>query len=164
MGPMYAMIIFMLAGVAVVAMILFSRNRKQQLLHEERMAALEKGGTIPVIEPRPWSPRVYLLRGLIWSFCGISVIVCLLGLAVASHRPVTASMMAYQAKTLSDTTGISREEANRIVEKDAAEHGDQPPAAIALLGVIPLSVGLAYLVFYHSGDSRKAAGEARTET
>jgi cadmium resistance protein CadD (predicted permease) len=39
------------------------------------------------------------------------------------------------------------------------------PLGIALLGVIPLAVGLAYLVFYFTDDSRKRlAAEAGNPT
>jgi hypothetical protein len=121
---------------------------------------------LPAFEPeRPWSPRVYLLRGLIWSFCGAALFVCLLGLAAASRRPESASSMAWQAKTLTDTLGISREEAKQLVEKDAASHPHGMSDEVAFLGVMPLAVGLAYLVFYFTGEWRKPAGrEAVAQT
>ena len=40
-----------------------------------------------------------------------------------------------------------------MVDKDSAKKG--MPAGVALLGVVPLAVGLAYLVFYFTDDSRK---------
>ncbi len=147
------------AGLFIVLAVLYTRARKQQLLHQERMAALEKGVAVPAPEPeQPFTARVYLLRGLIWSFCGTAIVVCLLGLAAARHRPQSAYDMAFEAKRLSDTAGISREEAQRIVEKDAASQVNGMPASVALLGLIPLSIGLAYLVFYYTGESRKPAG------
>jgi len=165
MGPEFVLLSLTLAGLVITLCVLYSRARNQQLAHEERMAALDKGVTVPPMPPqRPWSPRVYLLRGLIWSFCGAALIICLLGLASASpsHRGVSAMNMAFDAKRLMDMTGISREEANRIVEKDAAQQSEKPPAAIALLGLIPLSVGLAYLVFYYTGE-RHSPEEPRGE-
>jgi hypothetical protein len=152
------LVLFMTVGLVVTLAILFSRNRSQQLLHEERMAALEKGVAVPPVAPRrPWSPRVYLLRGLIWSFVGGAVIVCLLGLAAVPHRGESAANMAFEARRLSDEAGVSREEAKRLVEKDYAEGRNGMPASVAFLGLLPLSVGLAYLVFYYTGESRKPA-------
>ena len=154
MGPEFVMIFFAATGLVIVGMVLFSRNRKQQLMHEERMAAFEKGVAVPPVqEARPWSPRVYLLRGLIWSFVGAASIVCLLGVAASSRRPLSASDQAFEAKRLSDVAGISYQEAIRLVEKDGGLHHDGPTEAIALLGLIPLAVGMAYLVFYYTGSS-----------
>ncbi len=159
------MLTLLLFALVLTLAILFLRNRKQQLLHVERMAALEKGVALPAIEPQgPWSPRVYLLRGLIWSFCGVALFVCLLGLAAASRRPESASSMAWQAKTLTDSLGISREEAKQLVEKDQSSHVSGMQPTVALLGLMPLAVGLAYLVFYYTDESRKPGGGAGAET
>jgi hypothetical protein len=154
------------AALSLVLVFLFMRNRRHQLLHIERMAALEKGVSLPAIQPeRPWSPRVYLLRGLVWSFCGAALLICLLGLAAGSRRPESASGMAFEARRLSDEAGISREEAKQIVEKDAASHTIGLPPSVALLGLMPLAVGLAYLIFYYTGESpKRASGEAGVET
>jgi hypothetical protein len=159
MAPEFVMVSLMMTGLVITLVVLFSRSRKQQLAHEERMAALEKGVAVPPIEPqRPWSTRVYLLRGLIWSFCGAAVIVCLVALAAASHRPKSASELAFEAKQLSSMADISREEAKQLVEKDAGLHDKELPTGVALIGLIPLAVGLAYLVFYYTDDSRRRPG------
>lgn len=167
MKPEFVMTAIMGVGLVIVVLVLFSRNQKQQLVHRERMVALEKGVAVPSAEPpRPWSPRVYLLRGLIWSFSGVALFICLLGLSAASRRPQSGSDRAFEARRLSDMAGISREEANRIIEKDAAQTTIGMPATIALLGLIPLAVGLAYLVFYQTGEPERsaAAAETRLET
>src|SRR5215472_10778407 len=75
------------AVLCIVALALFFRHRTQQLEHQERMAALEKGTVLPPRqEPKPWSPRVYLLRGLIWTLAGGALTVALLGAALSDHR------------------------------------------------------------------------------
>ncbi len=127
------------------------------------MAALEKGVAVPLVQPqRPWSPRVYFLRGLIWSFSGAAVIVCLLGLAAASHRTWTPTEIAWDAKQLSETLDIPREEARKLVLlKDADTHPKEMPPSVSLLGLIPLAVGLAYLVFYYTDESHKRAQSER---
>jgi hypothetical protein len=145
---------------------LYLRYRQKLMLHQERMSALEKGTAVPLgREPAPWSPRVYLLRGLIWSFSGAALIVCLLGLAWASSRPQSASFVAIRARQISSSLEIPIDQAQQIAEKDAAAQREGVPPGIALLGVIPLGVGLAYLVFYFTDDSRKRlAAEAGTPT
>lgn len=158
MTPAFGMSLVVVAGLILTLAILLSRNRKQQLLHVERMAALEKGVPVPVIEPaRPWSPRVYLLRGLIWSFSGAALMICLLGLSASPRRPTTAYDRAVEAGRLSKMTGIPLAEAEQIVTRDRTLHDDGLPASVALLGLIPLGVGLAYLVFYYTGETRTPA-------
>jgi hypothetical protein len=49
-----------------------------------------------------------------------------------------------------------------MAEKDQVARG--LPAGVAVLGVVPLAVGLAYLVFYFTDDSRKRLeAEAHSE-
>lgn len=155
--------IFMFNLLVVTLVVLYLRHRHQQMLHQERMAALEKGTAVPMERaPAPWSPRVYLLRGLIWSFSGVALVICLLGLAWATERPASAESMAWSAKTLSQTLDMPLEQARQIVEKDQAAHVHGMPPGVALLGLIPMGVGLAYLVFYWSDPSRKLAAEANS--
>jgi hypothetical protein len=157
------LLIFMLSGLIVVLVVLWMRHHNQQMLHEERLAALEKGvAVVPAgREPAPWSTRVYLLRGLIWSFTGAALTIGLLGASLASQRPGrpdSPEWLAMRAKSVSLSLQVPIDQAREIVAKDNEAHAketDGPPAAIALFGLIPLSVGLAYLVFYYSDESRK---------
>jgi len=155
---------FLLSILMVVLVVLFSRHRKQEMFHQERMAALEKGTSIPLgRDPAPWSPRVYLLRGLIWSFTGAALVVALLGIAWSSQRPELPSNAAYQARNLSQNLEIPLDQAQQIVEKAQSAKVNGMPTPVALLGLIPLAVGLAYLVFYYTDDSRKLLAAARPE-
>jgi hypothetical protein len=71
--------------------------------------------------------------------------------------------VAYRARTLSQNLEIPIDQAKRIIEQDQAAQG--MPAGVALLGVVPLAVGLAYLVFYYTDESRKRlAAEAPSES
>jgi hypothetical protein len=160
MDPGDWIIAFVVLCVLVVTLVvLYLRHRNQQMLHQERLTALEKGTALPVASPRaPWSPRVYLLRGLIWSFSGAALLICLLGLAVSSNRPQSAESMMWSAKNLSRNLEIPLDQARQIVEKDRATREQGMPTAVALLGLIPLAVGLAYLVFYYTDESRKNRG------
>jgi hypothetical protein len=147
---------FLLSILAVVLAVLLSRHRKQQMLHQERMAALEKGTAIPLgPTPAPWSSRGYLLRGLIWSLTGAALVICLFGISMSSQRPESTQAKAWRAQSVARSLDIPLDQAKQMVEKDAAAEVHGMPAAVALLGLIPLSVGLAYLVFYYSDESRK---------
>jgi hypothetical protein len=163
-GALIVALAAFLTFVLVLA-VLYLRYRQKLMLHQERMSALEKGTSIPLgPEPAPWSPRVYLLRGLIWSFSGAALIVCLLGLAWSSQRPQSAEFVAMRAREISRYLEIPIDQARQIAEKDQAERQGMP-LGIALLGVMPLAVGLAYLVFYFNDDSRKRlAAEAGDAT
>ena len=164
MAILVALVAFLV--LALVLAMLYSRYRQKLMLHQERMSALEKGTSIPLgPEPAPWSPRVYLLRGLIWTFSGAALIVCLLGLAWASSRPQSATLVAMRAREISRSLEIPIDQARQIAEKDGAAERQGMPLGIALLGVIPLAVGLSYLVFYFTDDSRKRlAAEAGNPT
>ncbi len=168
MGPIAAMCLICFSALVVVLAVLQTRFRNLQLLHQERMAALEKGVPVPVARAlAPWSPRVYLLRGLIWSASGLAIMICLLGLAAASaHHPESTESRMWRAKTLTQNLGISMDQAQQIVDKDQEIDDRRVPLSIALLGLIPLGVGIAYLIFYYSDESRKnpQAGTAAAQS
>ena len=152
--------LMMVCGLVVVVVLLVLRQRNQQMRHQERLAAIEKGAALPPhMATAPWSPRVYLLRGLIWSFTGGAIVIALLLVAMASHRPYHESVeiLASKARNVSERLQIPIEQAREIVAKDEAERAEQndgPSPAIALFGLIPLGVGLAYIVYYRSGETR----------
>jgi hypothetical protein len=155
-------VFFLSLGLTLILVVAYLKHRKQVMLHEERMAALDKGTAIPLgRDPGPWSPRVYLLRGLIWSFSGAALIVCLLGIAWSTTRPTSAESMLWAAKNVSQNLDIPLDQARQIVEKDQSRTG--MPAGVSSLGAVPLAVGLAYLVFYFTDDSRKRLAEAPSE-
>jgi hypothetical protein len=71
-------------GVAVLAITLSYLKRKHifTLYHQERMAALDKGVDLPPLpesllseDNGPRNPRRLLLRGLVWLFLGVAVII-----------------------------------------------------------------------------------------
>jgi len=150
-----AFIFLLIAALVVILVALYLRYRNLQMFHQERIAALEKGTQIPLGHTlSPWSPRVYLLRGLLWSFGGVALIVSLLGIAAATHRPESAETTLWRAQNLVHSLNISVEEARQIAEKDRDAGQNGMPSSICLLGLIPVGVGLAYLVFYYTGDKR----------
>src|SRR3974377_115628 len=87
------LVVLMLVNLLAAAIILWALNlrfRRRELQHRERLAALEKG--VPLTFPqesekRQWSPRAYLLRGLIWLFTGATLAIFLLTVAETTRRP-----------------------------------------------------------------------------
>ncbi len=152
-------LLLMVPVLAVIFVALYVRYRNLQMFHQERLAALDKGVTIPIGHTlAPWSQRVYLLRGLLWSFAGIALIVSLLGIAAATRRTESAENTLWRAQNMAKNLNIPAEEAKQIAEKDRDARPNGMPASVSLLGLIPVGVGLAYLVFYFTGERRRPDG------
>ncbi len=80
------MIVFALAA-AVVAYLYFKhveRQRRLEVVHQERLVAMEKGIPLPELPldppsvPKPPDPRATLIHGLVWSALGFGAVVALL--------------------------------------------------------------------------------------
>ncbi len=143
-----------LMAVLVVGISLAFRYKKRELQHRERLTALEKGAALPANDgpdrqPAPWSPRAFLLRGLIWLFAGIGLGVFLLAVSLTSHRQESAWVRVNQA-TSARQNGATDAQIRQIME-------DQPargmPAGVSLLGLVPIGIGLAYLITYRAERS-----------
>ena len=154
------LVLLLIAILIMILAALYLRYRNLQMFHKERMAALEKGVPVPVGHAlAPWSPRVYLLRGLLWSFAGAALIISLLGISASTRRPESAESALWRARNLVQQYNIPETEAKQIAENDRQARQYGLPWSVALLGLIPVGVGLAYMVFYYTGD-RRSAGEA----
>ncbi|HEV2687198.1 MAG TPA: DUF6249 domain-containing protein [Bryobacteraceae bacterium] len=142
-------------AVALIVPALFFRYRKQILAHQERMAALEKGAPLPELpaEPAPWSPRVYLLRGLIWLFGGIGLAAFLLALSVTSQEQWQLSDKLFEAQRLRQAGGTEEQVKQLIDSHEVRKH---VPEGLSLIGLVPIGVGLAYLIFY-AGEKKRPA-------
>jgi hypothetical protein len=74
-----ALIVASLAAVGIAFMFLRSRERqrRQEMVHRERLAAMDKGIPLPELRfdppkvPKPADPRVPLLHGIVWLAFGI---------------------------------------------------------------------------------------------
>jgi hypothetical protein len=125
------------------------------------MAALEKGAELPAEPaerpPVPWSPRVYLLRGLVWLFTGIGLVTFLLGLSLSiGSRPVTLEDRLWHAQNLRHN-GATEEEIKQYLSEGKDSVRREMPEGIALIGLIPMGVGLAYLIYYRGEQGRPPA-------
>ena len=136
---------FCTAGVIVWHLIL--RFRKRELQHKERLAALERGMPLPdLTDVQPaWSPRPYLLKGMMWLFAGIAVVAFVGTLSITTGHPRTVEDRVWRARTLKNI-GATEEEIKQAENDTTLE--DKVPPALALLGLVPIGVGLAYLIYY----------------
>jgi len=66
-------------AAAVVAYLYFrhvERQRRLEIVHQERLAAMEKGIPLPELPldpprvPKPPDPRAFLIHGIVWSALG----------------------------------------------------------------------------------------------
>ena len=132
---------------AVVIWSLMLRYRRRELQHKERLAALEKGMQLPesIGAPPEWSARPYLLKGMMWLFGGIALAVFLAGISMSMDRPPSVEERLRRARNLRNM-GASEEEIRRV-ENDPTPQ-DRMTEAMALLGLVPIGVGLAYLIYY----------------
>jgi len=132
-----------LSAIVIICALAF-RHRRRELQHKERLAAIEKGAPLPAltdIEQRaPWTPRVYLLRGMMWLFSGIGLTLFLASLAAStSSRSVEERVMAAQRLKERGAT----DEQVRAVQNDTSL-----APGFSLIGLVPIGVGLAYLLTY----------------
>ncbi len=160
MGPEVVIILMVLSAAAIIVNALSLRHKRHELRHQERMTALEKGAELPADPPEkppvPWSPRVYLLRGLIWLFTGLGLSVFLLGLSltIVSH-PQNFEDRLWHAQNLR-RNGATEEEVKQFLNQSENQNAprNEFPAGVSMIGLIPMGVGLAYLIYYR-GESHR---------
>jgi hypothetical protein len=143
------LLFLMVTGLFVYA--LYMRFRRRELLHKERMAALEKGVALPDLTDVGAGPRIYLLRGMIWLLSGLALSVFLLALSATMQFPKSADQRFREADTIRRWGGT----ADQI---QAAQNDTGPqerlPYAVSLIGLVPIGVGAAYLIFYRAVTAR----------
>ncbi|MCW5981801.1 MAG: hypothetical protein KIT09_27190 [Bryobacteraceae bacterium] len=111
--PLLIPVIATVGLVAIVIVMLVLRGQRARMLHQERLAAIEKGIEIPpelLSDSTPLTPNACLLRGLIWTLVGAAVAVFFVAMA--------------------------------------ASEGDAELYAASAIGLVPVGVGVAYLVCY----------------
>ena len=115
-------IIAILMPIGIIAVVGHFKNKEREMIHRERMAALEKGLQPPadpgssVFTRREPGSRNYLLHGLIWLFVGLGAL---------------ASMYLFRASW-----------------EEHLPHGPLSLVPLPFLAFIPAGVGLAFLVYY----------------
>jgi len=121
------------------------RFRARELEHKRLLAAIEKGVDPPLPQSAPWTSHTYLLYGMIWLFVGISIVLGLTALAATSRRqqPWESRLAAVNDAR---QRGATQEEVQILLNAPRQEDG--LPMGIGFLGLLPIGVGLAYLIFY----------------
>lgn len=146
-------ILILAAALATPCYAFYLRYKQRELAHRERMLAIEKGVAVPDLANGDWKPRPaalglqqYLLRGLIWLFLGLSIIVFLLAIALSwfPERIPPAQLQAMRQN-------------KELVITPRRERG--MPLGMALFGLIPAGVGAAYLITY-SVERKNRTGPA----
>ena len=147
-----------LMAIFIVGFSLAFRYKKRELQHQERMAALDKGLPLPPLD-EPASPpqrslaQTYLLRGLMWLLSGLAIVVFLLGVTLTTHHELPASIRVHDANQ-AKANGATDEQI-RAIMNDREQNGMAPGAC--LIGLIPIGVGLAYLITYRVERPGRAA-------
>ena len=149
-----------LAGCALafLIMVLILRHRRAVLRHQERLQVIERGGVLPPLyEERPkapWTPRAYLLRGMLWLYTGIAITIMLGAISVSASRPPSMSSKVWQVKNLRDNGATEQQIQQYMREADNDREG--MPLGAATIGLIPIGVGIAYLMFYRKEQQTPA--------
>jgi hypothetical protein len=132
------------------------RAYQARTAHQERMMALDRGVDIKpiLLSATPaFGHRIYLLRGLLWLFVGAALAGTL---AVTSPLFRTAErgpqekleFKLLRARSLKDL-GATAEQIDAMEKQiEQAERRHEPPANLVIIGLIPMSAGLAYLIFF----------------
>ncbi len=144
----FAILVFTAASTVIVS--LYFRFKRRELEHRERMAALEKGAVLPSLNdvastPAAWTPRTLQLRGLIWLFVGMGLTAFLFAMSLSVHSPDPAWARVNSASRAKEN-GATEEQIRAIMN----DPGRGMPLGVALIGLIPMGVGLAYLITYRT--------------
>jgi hypothetical protein len=145
-SSMLFLIMFFFVAIFGVTVLLNNRFRVRELEHKEKLAALEKGVDLPAQQSAPWTPRTYLLHGMIWLFAGLASVFAIFAIAATSTRPPSVED---KLRAVSDARvrGATPEEIQMLLN-EPSRNREGMPVGLAMLGLIPVGVGLAYLIFY----------------
>ena len=143
--------LFFFLALVVFGYALYLRFRRRELQHKERMAAIEKGVALPDLTDIEAGPRIYLLRGMIWLLSGLALSVFLLVVSATVQLPKSAEQRFREANTIARLGGTAEQ-----IQQAQNDTGPllRLPYAVSLIGLVPVGVGAAYLIFYRVEKTR----------
>ncbi len=77
-GQMVGLVAIIGVIFMVVILVWFRERGKRlrdKMIHEERLAAIEKGVPVPALPAEPPLPRNYVMRGMVWMAIGLGLLV-----------------------------------------------------------------------------------------
>jgi hypothetical protein len=143
-----------ISSLIAYSLTLSVRYRRRVLQHQERMAALDKGTPLPDLTEEPqalWSRNVYLLRGMMWLFSGIAIALFFSAMVAYSHETPRMESRLYRIQELRGL-GATEEQ----IQEAEKEPFRALPEGLGLLGLVPIGIGVAYLISYRV--ERKSSG------
>jgi hypothetical protein len=145
-------------GALLISLSLYFRYKRRELVHRERIAALEKGVDPALFSHTlgpedAWTPRIYLLRGMIWLFTGISLTAFAVGLSESMRYRENPEDRLERIAHLRNL-GVPEEQLKELAASKEFRSYQKIPEGWAFLGLVPMGVGLAYLIF-HVTEGRK---------
>ncbi|MGO9241630.1 MAG: hypothetical protein ACLQBJ_12545 [Bryobacteraceae bacterium] len=144
------MLLFVAGGLALLMVVMVLRHGRAVLRHQERLQVIEHGGVLPSLDEErpkaPWSPRVYLLRGMMWLYTGIAITIMIGAMSVSHSRPLDMSDKLARIRDVRNSGATEQQLQQYTRELDAQRNG--MPLGAATVGLIPIGVGVAYLMFY----------------
>lgn len=150
-APILLLLIILIIAACVFVYSLHLRYRRRELQHRERLTAIDKGVALPELADVEAGPRTYLLRGMIWLFSGIGISIFLLGISLTTHRPKPVEQRFREARMIEQAGGTADQ--IRQAQNDTAPE-EMFPLAFCLIGLVPIGVGMAYLIFYRAETAR----------
>lgn len=145
----------LLAVTGLVAYFMTLRFRRREMQHREWMAAIEKGVPLPELnglETSMGGSRAYLLKGLVWLACGVTLML-FLGVWTSTGQPPSVETRVREAQQLREL-GYTDQQILGLVAPIKPAHLIFP-IGLSLIGLVPAGIGVAYLVF-HRLESRRS--------
>ena len=153
-------LVAMLTAAGLLYLALRAHQARQQ--HRERMAAIDKGIDIkPILlnAVPAFGHRLYLLRGLVWLLAGVALAGVLAVTSPLFKSPDRGPVerleyKLHRARALRDLGGTPEQIDAMEKEIERAERRHEPPPPLQIAGLIPISVGIAYMIFYLLEEKR----------
>jgi hypothetical protein len=158
------MFVLALLTFGFLVTVVLLRYKRAALRHEERMTVIEKGGVLPALDEErpkaPWTPRVYLLRGMLWLFVGVAIVIVLASISISAAHPPSLSWRISEAQALR-SQGATEEQVRQYMAEESRRN-EGLPIGVASVGLIPIGVGFAYLLFYKKETQSPLSGHERS--